>query len=112
MTTTEIAKKCNLKRETISARLKILGLNVNKKGYDYSDEVVKAVSYTHRVYIFQSTASSKLSIKIMELYLYDSNNCINTIANAVNCSTGIVSNIIDNYFKNKGLIVESKINEK
>lgn len=112
MTTTEIAKKCNLKRETISARLKVLGLNVNKKGYNYSDEVVSAVSYEHRVYIFQSTASPKLSIKIMELYLHDSNNCINTIANAVNCSAGIVNNIIDNYFKNKGLIIESKMNQK
>jgi predicted transcriptional regulator len=46
------------------------------------------------------------------LYFFNNNNEVLEIAKALNISTSVANRVIDNYFKNKGLIVESKINEK
>lgn len=112
MTVLEIAKKYNIKHPTVRARLKSLGLNVTISNYNYDKETVFMVNCGYRGFSSNPKETPKLAFKILELYFFNNNNEVIEIAKALNISTGIANRVIDNYFKNKGLIVESKMNEK
>ena len=110
MTTTEIAKTFSVNRGTITKRLRKLNLNVCIPNYDYPDNVVDLVAYPRIQVNTINRYNSKLHLKILELYFFNNNNEVPEIAKALNISTGVANRVINNYFKNKGLIVESKIN--
>ena len=112
MTTTEIAKKLNISKRTVLHRLEALKLNVNYRNYNYPDEVINLINYTKHQRYYNPRLSTKITFKILELYFFNNNNEVPEIAKALNISTSVANRVIDNYFKNKGLIVESKINEK
>ncbi len=112
MTTTEIATKLNISKRTVLHRLEALKLNVNYRNYNYGEDVVNLINYTKHQRYYNPRLSTKITFKILELYFFNNNNEVPEIAKALNISTGVANRVIDNYFKNKGLIVESKINEK
>ena len=112
MTVLEIAKKYHIKAPTVRARLKVLGLNVNISNYRYDKDTVFMVNCGYRSFSSKPKENHKLAFIILELYFFNNNNEVPEIAKALNISTSLANRVIDNYFKNKGLIVESKINEK
>jgi len=112
MTTTEISKTFNIKRQTINKRLLSLGLNKSSKNYDYPTKVVELVSYNRKQVFIRNRYNDKLSIKVMELYFYNNNNEIPEIAKALNISEGVANRVINNYFNNNNfLIIQSKMND-
>lgn len=112
MTTTEIATKLNISKRTVLHRLEALNLNVNYRNYNYGEDVVNLINYTKHQRYYNPRLNNKITFKILELYFFNNNNEVPEIAKALNISTGVANRVIDNYFKNKGLIVESKMNKK
>lgn len=112
MTVLEISKKYNIKPPTVRARLKALGLNVTTRNHKYDKDIVFMVNCGYRGFSSKPKENNKITFKILELYFFNNNNEVPEIAKALNISTGVANRVIDNYFKNKGLIVESKMNKK
>lgn len=114
MTIQQISKKINLNEATVRKRLKKLNLFVNVPGFIYSVETVLSVSYRKHFFIKRPYIPSKNShnkLKVLELYLTNPDNRVNTIAKSLNFTYNFCDKAINEYLtNNKTITVESKIN--
>lgn len=114
MTIPQIAKKLEIDPSTVRQRLKKIGMYVPVSGYVYSSEAILSVSYRKHFYIKRPYIPSKTShnkIIVIDLYLYSSDNRIDTIRKALNFSYSFCDKAINEYLtNNKTITVESKIN--
>ena len=113
MTLTQIAKKNNMFRQTLKYRSKYI-FGLLKNDYNFDDEEIKLLlkDKNKRCYRPKVLRYPKEAIDVIDYFLKNKNNSTEIIVKELKVSRFFVLKTVDNYFKNKGLIVESKINEK
>lgn len=113
MTLTEIAKKNNMFRQTLKYRSKYIFGNL-KNDYDFEDEEIKLLlkDKNQKSYKPKTLKYPKEAIDVIDYFLKNKNNSTDIIVKELKVSRFFVLKTIDNYLKNKEIIVESKINEK
>jgi len=111
MTSLQISKKLRMTRENVTIRLKNNGI-WRFRG-DYTHEEFLVIFYEK--YANRKIAKAGLilpsEIKVVEYYLNVSNNTAPEIAKAFDLTIHRVNYILNNFLKNKYVIVESKMNE-
>jgi len=112
MTRIEISRKYKIIPQTLDYRIKNVFGCINKF-HNFSDHEIERIVYMEkykRVYKPRLHRFHKDSIKIVEYFLNNKHNSIDTISSELKVPRYYVIKIINHFLKEKEIILESKMN--